>query len=199
MGESDPARQLHELGQSPWLDSLSRQMLGSGAPARYVKDVVVSGLSSNPSILGHAMVTSKGYDGEQDRWQLLAAAGAQPQRVLLASTLSKAPALPDTYYLGRLAVPDTIDSVLGKTLLAFADHGSLDDRLASDAAGAERAIGEVAEEGIVADALAERLQHQGASAFLADWSDLLEGMTRKASRSRSRASTGTGRRTPKEA
>jgi transaldolase len=63
------------------------------------------------------------------RWQALAEAGARPQRVLWASTSAKNPDLPDTYYLGRLAAPDTIDTVPEKTLLAFADHGSLDDRL----------------------------------------------------------------------
>jgi transaldolase len=59
------------------------------------------------------------------RWQALAEAGARPQRVLWASISTKDPDLPDTYYLGRLAAPDTIDTVPEKTLLAFADHESL--------------------------------------------------------------------------
>ena len=45
------------------------------------------------------------------RWQALAKAGARPQRVLWASTSTKDPDLPDTYYLGRLASPGTIDTV----------------------------------------------------------------------------------------
>src|SRR5215831_5749582 len=45
------------------------------------------------------------------RWQALAEAGARPQRVLWASTSTKNPDLPDTYYLGRLAAPNTIDTV----------------------------------------------------------------------------------------
>src|SRR6516162_1621187 len=71
------------------------------------------------------------------RWQALAEAGARPQRVLWASTSTKNPDLPDTYYLGRLAAPDTIDTVPEKTLLAFADHGDPDQRLAPDYAAAE--------------------------------------------------------------
>ena len=63
------------------------------------------------------------------RWQALAEAGARPQRLLWASTSTKNPDLPDTYHVGRLAVPSTIDTVPEKTLLAFADHGTLDDRL----------------------------------------------------------------------
>jgi hypothetical protein len=54
---------------------------------------------------------------------VLARAGARPQRVLWASTSTKDPAFPDTYYLGILAAPDTIDTMPEKTLLAFADHG----------------------------------------------------------------------------
>ena len=78
------------------------------------------------------------------RWQSLAEGGAPPQRLLSASTSTKDPNFPDSYYLGRLAAPDTIDTVPEKTLLAFADHGSLDDRLQADYAGAERTISAIA-------------------------------------------------------
>jgi len=114
------------------------------------------------------------------RWQALAQAGARPQRVLWASTSTKNPDLPDTYYLGRLAAPDTIDTVPEKTLLAFADHGSLDERLEPDYAAGERAIVAAADAGIDADALAEQLQRNGAGAFTADWAALLTAIEEKA-------------------
>jgi len=114
------------------------------------------------------------------RWQALAEAGARPQRVLWASTSTKNPDLPDTYYLGRLAAPNTIDTVPEKTLLAFADHGTADERLDPDYAAAERAISAVADAGVDVDALAERLQRQGAGAFSADWAALLTAMEEKA-------------------
>ena len=117
------------------------------------------------------------------RWQALAEAGARPQRVLWTSTSTKNPDLPDTYYLGRLAAPDTIDTVPEKTLLAFADHGSLDDRLEPDYAAAERAIAAAAGAGIDADALAEHLQRNGAGAFTTeDWAALLTAMKEKAAK-----------------
>jgi transaldolase len=116
------------------------------------------------------------------RWQALAEAGARPQRVLWASTSTKNPDLPDTYYLGRLAAPDTIDTVPENTLLAFADHGSLDDRLEPDYAAAERAIAAAADAGIDADALAEHLQRHGAGAFTADWAALLTAIKEKAAK-----------------
>src|SRR4029077_203988 len=116
------------------------------------------------------------------RWQVLAGAATRPQRVLWASTSTKNPDLPDTYYLGRLAAPNTIDTVPEKTLLAFADHGSLDDRLEPDYAAAERAIAAAADAGIDADALAEHLQRHGAGAFTADWAALLTAIKEKAAK-----------------
>jgi transaldolase len=116
------------------------------------------------------------------RWQALAEAGARPQRVLWASTSAKNPDLPDTYYLGRLAAPHTIDTIPEKTLLAYADHGSLDDRLEPGYAAAERAVAAAADAGIDADALAERLQRPGAGAFTADWAALLTAIKEKAAK-----------------
>jgi len=114
------------------------------------------------------------------RWQALAEAGARPQRVLWASTSTKNPDLPDTYYLGRLAAENTIDTVPEKTLLAFADHGNLDERLDPDYAAAERAVSAAADAGVDVDALAEHLQRQGAGAFSADWAALLTAIEQKA-------------------
>ena len=356
--ELNPVQRLHALGQSLWLDSINRVMLRSGALARYVSELAVTGLTSNPTILGHAMAAGSDYDGSiarlagdgvtdaQDlvyglaledlaeaaalfrpewertagvdgyvslevppdvaydaqatialarrlhdqadfpnllvkipgtpqgltameetiaagigvnvtllfsdshylrtadaymralerrraagldltvpsvasvfisrwdsaadpllppalhgslglamaqktysshlqllsdkRWQALAEAGARPQRVLWASTSTKDPDLPDTYYLGRLAAPDTIDTVPEKTLLAFADHGDPDQRLAPDYAAAEWSIAAIADTGVDVDILAERLQRQGAGAFSADWAALLEAIREKA-------------------
>ena len=94
---------------------------------------------------------------------------------------------PDTYHLGRLAAPDTIDTIPEKTLLAFADHGSLDDRLEPDYAAAERAVATAADAGGDADALAEQLQRHGAGAFTADWAALLTAIKEKAAKLRQHA------------
>jgi len=113
------------------------------------------------------------------RWQALAAAGARPQRLLWASTSTKNPAFPDTYYLGRLAAPTTIDTVPEATLLAFADHGGPVELLQPDTVAAERCIAEVTSHGIDVDALGESLQRRGAKAFEADWMALLEAIAAK--------------------
>jgi Transaldolase/Fructose-6-phosphate aldolase len=60
------------------------------------------------------------------RWQRLAAAGAQPQKLLFASTSTKDPEAPDTLYVSALAAPETINTMLEHMLEAFADHGTVD-------------------------------------------------------------------------
>ena len=53
---------LHDAGQSIWLDHITRALLASGALARYVKELSVSGLTSNPTIFDHAIANSADYD-----------------------------------------------------------------------------------------------------------------------------------------
>src|SRR5215471_4839169 len=65
--ELNPAQRLHALGQSLWLDSINRVMLRSGALARYVSELAVTGLTSNPTILGHAMAAGSDYDSSLAR------------------------------------------------------------------------------------------------------------------------------------
>jgi transaldolase len=61
-----------------------------------------------------------------------------------------------------------------KTLLAFAEHGEVGEPLPADGGDAEQALAEFGVAGIDVDALAERLQHEGAEAFDASWRELLE-------------------------
>ena len=65
--ELNPAQRLHAFGQSLWLDSINRVMLGTGALARYVRELAVTGLTSNPTILGHAMAAGSDYDSSLAR------------------------------------------------------------------------------------------------------------------------------------
>jgi transaldolase len=53
---------LHDLGQSIWLDNITRHLLKSGALQRYIDDFSVSGLTSNPTIFDHAIKNSSDYD-----------------------------------------------------------------------------------------------------------------------------------------
>jgi transaldolase len=57
-----PTAQLHELGQSLWLDNITRQLLTSGTLKRYVDELSVTGLTSNPTIFDNAIKNSQDYD-----------------------------------------------------------------------------------------------------------------------------------------
>jgi transaldolase len=57
-----PTQQLHELGQSIWLDNITRALLTSGTLKRYIDELSVTGLTSNPTIFDHAISKSTDYD-----------------------------------------------------------------------------------------------------------------------------------------
>jgi transaldolase len=55
-------RKLHELGQSIWLDNITRDLLNNGTLRRYIDELSVTGLTSNPTIFDHAIKNSPAYD-----------------------------------------------------------------------------------------------------------------------------------------
>ena len=55
-------QQLHDLGQSLWLDNITRDLLDSGTLRRYIDELSVTGLTSNPTIFDHAIKNSSAYD-----------------------------------------------------------------------------------------------------------------------------------------
>src|SRR6202171_6273927 len=60
--DMNSTRQLHDLGQSLWLDNITRGLLTSGTLARYIREFAVTGLTSNPTIFDHAIETGGFYD-----------------------------------------------------------------------------------------------------------------------------------------
>jgi transaldolase len=59
-----PTRKLHDLGQSLWLDNITRELLTSGTLKHYIDDLSVTGLTSNPTIFDNAIKNSAMYDGD---------------------------------------------------------------------------------------------------------------------------------------
>src|SRR5512146_2889719 len=57
-----PTQMLHDLGQSLWLDNITRDLLSSGTLRRYIEELSVTGLTSNPTIFDHAIEKSQDYD-----------------------------------------------------------------------------------------------------------------------------------------
>jgi transaldolase len=144
---------------------------------------VISEQFHNGLGIGIAMRTYKAYRDllASPRWQKLAASGAQPQRLLWASTGSKDPTASDTLYIEALAAPDTINTMPEKTLLAFADHGKVKGFLPVDEGYAEEVLAEFAREGVNDEVLATRLQREGVEAFASSWSDLMASIASRSS------------------
>jgi transaldolase len=117
----------------------------------------------------------KGYLGliNSPRWQRAYNAGAVPQRLLWASTGTKAPKASDTLYIKALAAPLTVNTMPEATLKAFADHGEIGVMMSADGGDCEEVIGEFARAGIDDDALAAQLQEEGARSFVKSWNDLM--------------------------
>jgi transaldolase len=145
-----------------------------------VKDKVSDDLRNRLGI-AIAMRTYKAYREmlASKRWQKLAASGAQPQRLLWASTGTKDPAAPDVLYIEALAAPDTVDTIPEKTLLAFADHGNVNGTMSVDGGNAEALLAEFSRAGIDHEALAATLQQEGAAAFAKSWADLMQCIASK--------------------
>jgi transaldolase len=59
-----PTQTLHNLGQSLWLDNITRDLLNSGILRRYIDEFSVTGLTSNPTIFDHAIKNSADYDSD---------------------------------------------------------------------------------------------------------------------------------------
>jgi transaldolase len=75
---------LHDLGQSLWLDNITRGMLQTGALRRYIDELSVTGLTSNPTIFDHAIKNSNDYDAAIKK---LLAAGRPPEELFFELAL----------------------------------------------------------------------------------------------------------------
>jgi len=113
------------------------------------------------------------------RWRDLAAAGAQKQRMLWASTGVKDPEAPADLYVSAFAAPETIDTMPEKTLLAFAAGGKVGEVMPRDGGDAEQVLERFAAAGIDVAALAKKLQVEGAQSFVKSWTELMQVIKEK--------------------
>jgi transaldolase len=108
-----------------------------------------------------------------DRWLRAANAGARAQRLLWASTGTKDPKASDILYVKALAAPFTVNTMPEGTLKAFGDHGDLGAAMAADGGDGEKVLADFAKAGIDVAALANQLQDEGATSFVASWNELM--------------------------
>ncbi|MGI8939538.1 MAG: transaldolase [Iamia sp.] len=114
------------------------------------------------------------------RWEALAAAGAQVQRPLWASTSTKDDRYPDTLYVDSLIGPDTVNTLPDATLEAFLDHGTVARTVDAHDDEARRTLDQLAEVGVDLDDVTELLEKEGVAAFEASYDDLLTSLGEKA-------------------
>jgi transaldolase len=117
-----------------------------------------------------------------DRWERLAAAGAQVQRPLWASTSTKNPDYRDVIYVEELIGPHTVNTMPLNTIDAFADHGIARRTVDADVEGARADLAALAEAGIDMDAVTDQLQREGVEKFAASFRDLLSSVQAKLTR-----------------
>ena len=153
-------------------------------------------MSRVPSELGNRLgiaVAKRTYAAYRDllaspRWQALSKAGAQPQRLLWASTSTKDPSASDVLYIEALAAPDTVNTIPEDTLRAFVDHGRVTGTMPADGGDAEQVLGQFTRAGVDVAALGDQLQREGTQSFDESWNKLMRSLA-----SKSRTPTPAGR------
>ncbi len=145
-----------------------------------VKDKVPAAMSNQLGI-AVAKRTYKAYRTllGSPRWQRVFNQGARPQRLLWASTGTKDPGASDVLYVRSLAAPFTVNTMPESTLKALADHGTLGGILTADGGDSEEVLARFAAAGVDVDALAARLQDEGAKSFVASWRELMDVIASK--------------------
>jgi len=113
------------------------------------------------------------------RWAALAARGAQTQRVLWASTSTKDPSFPDTYYVAELIGPDTVDTIPPATFDAFRDHGKPRASLEEDIPAARETMETLAQVGISMKEATDKLTEDGVKLFAEAFDKLLAAVSKR--------------------
>jgi transaldolase/glucose-6-phosphate isomerase len=114
-----------------------------------------------------------------DRWQALAAKGAQPQRLLWASTGTKNPDYPDTLYIDTLIGPDTVNTMPPKTLDAYRVRGTAAVTLTQDVEGARTVLADAERLGLDLTGVTDKLVEEGVASFSKSFDDLLGSIQAK--------------------
>lgn len=115
------------------------------------------------------------------RSQRIYNAGARPQRLLWASTGTKDPKADELLYVKALAAPFTVNTMPEATLKVLAEHAEIGAGMPAEGGDCEAVLTRFAEAGIDVEALAARLQEEGAKAFVKSWQELLGVISAKCS------------------
>jgi transaldolase len=140
-------------------------------------------LGADPTLKGKAAVANarlayKAYEEvvASDRWRALEAKGARPQRPLWASTGVKNPDYSDTLYISELVAPGTVNTMPEKTLMAYADHGTVGTPIQKAYDEAAEVMQAVSDAGVDLDDVFRVLEEEGVQKFADSWDELTESV-----------------------
>ena len=127
--------------------------------------------------VANARLAYKAYEEffSGDRWESLAADGANRQRPLWASTGVKNPDYKDTMYVDDLVVENTVNTMPEKTLDAVRDHGEIrGDQVRPHYDDAQQVMADLKAAGVDYDDVIDTLEREGVEKFEASWGELLK-------------------------
>ncbi|WP_053848550.1 transaldolase [Streptomyces sp. NRRL B-24085] len=140
-------------------------------------------VGADPSLKGKAALANaqlayQAYEEvfSSDRWRVLQAQGAKPQRPLWASTGVKNQEYPDTLYISDLIAPDTVNTMPEKTLKAYADHGHPGTPVQQTYDEAAQVVKAVTDAGVDLDDVFKVLEDEGIKKFADSWDELTESV-----------------------
>ncbi len=116
---------------------------------------------------------------DSGRWKALEKHGAQPQRMLWASTSTKNPDYRDVMYVEPLIGPHTVNTLPRKTIAAFADHGEVADTVTEKLEDARRVMADLERLGIDFAQVTAQLENEGIQKFIEPFDSLLAGLEEK--------------------
>lgn len=114
-----------------------------------------------------------------ERWRKLKEKGANPQRLLWASTSVKNPAYSDNYYVEALIGQDTVDTMPPATVESFRAHGRVGATLAQHLEEAAPTLAQVKGAGLNLDAAMQELQDEGVASFVKSFDNLTAALNKK--------------------
>jgi transaldolase len=129
--------------------------------------------------LANARLAYEVFEQEFDNaaWAALAAAGANKQRPLMASTGVKDPNLSDTLYVTELVAPELVNTMPEKTMEAVFDHGIVPtNSITNNYESAKMVLLAVSAVGVDYDDVTDLLEREGVEKFIISWGELVESV-----------------------
>ncbi len=152
-------------------------------PSRAGDEKIRAGNLLGTSAIASARIAYERFENifSGERWENLKSKGVKVQRPLWASTSNKTEGYRDTRYVEPLIGPDTVNTMPGKTIRAFADHGILEpDTIRKDRDKAHRVFRELEEIGVSMDEVTGQLVEEGIDKFVKPFDKLLDTIDKKA-------------------